>query len=134
VHLVGVAQASPEDNVALVFTAPNARVAYAASAGALGPWSAALADCDAVFFDGTFWSSDELVRQGLGQSRAEDMAHLPIGGDDGSLSRLALPRARRKIYTHINNTNPILRDDSDERRAVARAGWEVAYDGMEVST
>jgi pyrroloquinoline quinone biosynthesis protein B len=143
VHLVGVAQPSPEDNVALVFSsAPasssssasaGAKVAYAASAGALGAWISALDDCDVVFFDGTFWSSDELVRQGLGKSRAEDMAHVPVGGDAGSLARLSLPRARRRIYTHVNNTNPMLREGSAERAALARAGWELAFDGMEVS-
>jgi pyrroloquinoline quinone biosynthesis protein B len=60
------------------------------------------------------------------------MAHVPVGGDAGSLARLAAVRASRRIYTHINNTNPMLREGSPERMQVERAGWEVAFDGMEV--
>jgi pyrroloquinoline quinone biosynthesis protein B len=60
------------------------------------------------------------------------MAHLPVGGPGGSLARLAGLRARRRIYIHINNTNPMLRDDSAERAQVDAAGWEIAGDGMEV--
>ena len=72
------------------------------------------------------------VRLGLSRSVAKDMAHVPISGETGSLQKLSkLPG--RKIYTHINNTNPILDPDSAERRAVESAGWEIAYDGMEIS-
>ena len=67
--------------------------------------------------------------QGLGKARARDMAHVPIGGETGSLGRL---REGRRVYTHVNNTNPVLREDSPERAAVERAGWEVAFDGMEI--
>jgi pyrroloquinoline quinone biosynthesis protein B len=85
-----------------------------------------------VFFDGTFWSSDELPAQGLGTSRAEDMAHIPIGGPQGSLVLLGPLPSTRRIFIHINNTNPVLREDSPERQAVVEHGWEVAFDGMEV--
>jgi pyrroloquinoline quinone biosynthesis protein B len=61
------------------------------------------------------------------------MAHVPIGGDEGSLARLAGLTATRRVYTHINNTNPILREGTSERRAVERAGWEIAFDGMELA-
>ncbi|HEY8090815.1 MAG TPA: pyrroloquinoline quinone biosynthesis protein PqqB, partial [Polyangiaceae bacterium] len=67
--------------------------------------------------------------QGLGRARAKDMAHVPIGGAEGSLRRL---REGRRVYTHVNNTNPVLREDSPERAAVLEAGWEVAFDGMEI--
>ena len=87
---------------------------------------------DVLFFDGTFWSSDELPALGLGTKRAEDMAHLPVGGAGGSLARLAGARAGRRVYIHVNNTNPMLRDDSPERAQVAAAGWEIAWDGMEI--
>jgi len=86
-----------------------------------------------VFFDGTFWSADELPAQGLGTKRAEDMAHLPVGGEGGSLAALRGLRASRRIYIHVNNTNPLLREDSAERDQVEAAGWQVAWDGMEVS-
>jgi pyrroloquinoline quinone biosynthesis protein B len=94
--------------------------------------TAALADAACVFFDGTFWSDDELVAPGLGRQRAADMAHLPIGGPGGSLAALAAHRASRRVYIHINNTNPILREDSPERAAVVAAGWTVAHDGLEL--
>ena len=105
----------------------------ASAVGAITPAvRAALARADCVFFDGTFWSSDELPAQGLGASRAEDMAHVPVGGSRGSLAVLgAMPGARR-IFIHINNTNPLLREDSPERQAIVTGGWEVAFDGMEV--
>jgi pyrroloquinoline quinone biosynthesis protein B len=90
-----------------------------------------LSGADAVFFDGTFWSSDELIAAGLGTKRAEDMAHLPVGGPEGGLAHLSKLTARRRILIHINNTNPLLREDSPQRAAVAAAGVEVAHDDME---
>jgi pyrroloquinoline quinone biosynthesis protein B len=85
-----------------------------------------------VFFDGTFWTSDELIAAGLGTRRAEDMAHWPISGPGGSLEFLAGLKARRRIFIHVNNTNPMLREGSAARAEVARAGVEVATDGLEV--
>ena len=124
---------SPEDNVGLVVSDGRARVAYVASAASIDDAVRARIDgVDALFFDGTFWSSDELVAPGLGRARAEDMAHWPIGGRGGSLAGLAGVRAKQKIFTHVNNTNPILRDGSDERRAVEAAGWTVAHDGLDL--
>jgi pyrroloquinoline quinone biosynthesis protein B len=92
-----------------------------------------LAECDCLLVDGTFWRDDELVVAGIANKRAQDMGHLPLSGDDGMLSVLnALPRPR-KILIHINNTNPILDEASPERAAVAAAGIEVAYDGMDIT-
>jgi pyrroloquinoline quinone biosynthesis protein B len=84
-----------------------------------------------LLFDGTFWTDDELVGLGISHKTARDMAHMPISGDGGSLMRLAEARVVRKIYIHINNTNPILDEQSDERRQVEASGWEIAFDGME---
>jgi pyrroloquinoline quinone biosynthesis protein B len=136
VPLVGVPDPSPEDNVALrVRDLASGRVVVVATAvGALDDLDELLAGADAVFFDGTFWSDDELVAQGLGKARARDMAHVPIGGQGGSLARLAGLRASRRVYTHVNNTNPVLRAGSAERAVVEGAGWEIAYDGMELVT
>jgi pyrroloquinoline quinone biosynthesis protein B len=133
IHLVGVLDPSLEDNVALrVRDLRSGRtVVVATAAGSLDGAQAWVAGADVVFFDGTFWTEDEMVTGGLGRARAQDMAHVPIGGPDGSLARLRLPESRR-IYTHVNNSNPVLRRSSAERAAVERAGWEVAYDGMEV--
>jgi len=125
----------PEDNIGLRIreTATGRRLAYFPAAGALTPMvGKALEDADGVFFDGTFWSANELPAQGLGTKRAEDMAHLPVGGDGGSLAALRGLRASRRIYIHVNNTNPLLREDSAERGQAEAAGWEIAWDGMEV--
>jgi len=135
VHLVGLLEPSPEDNVALrVRDLATGRVAVVATAvGALDGVERLLAGADAILFDGTFWSDDELVARGLGRARAQDMAHVPIGGAAGSLARLAAFAGPRRVYTHINNTNPMLRADSAERARVERAGWEIASDGMEIA-
>lgn len=91
-----------------------------------------LARADCVLVDGTFWSDDELVRLGVSASRACDMGHLPQSGADGLIERLAPFTRPRKILIHINNTNPILNEDSRERAHLTAAGIEVAYDGMEI--
>jgi len=93
---------------------------------------AMLERCDCFFFDGTCWSDDELVQQGLSQKTSLSMGHVPISGPNGSLAQLAGLRNARKIYTHMNNTNPLLVEDSSERQAVEAAGWEVAFDGMDL--
>ena len=85
-----------------------------------------------VLFDGTLWTDDEMIRSGTGVKTGARMGHMSIFGPDGTLAAFALARRRRKILIHINNTNPILLDDSAERKAVEAAGWEVAYDGMEI--
>lgn len=88
--------------------------------------------CDCVLVDGTCWSDDELARLGCGSATAREMGHLPIAGRGGSLERLAPLPIPRKVYVHLNNTNPVLLDDSKQRRRVEEAGIEVAHDGMEV--
>lgn len=90
-----------------------------------------LRGADVLFFDGTVFEDDEMIRAGLGRKTGRRMGHVPVAGEGGSLARLAgLPG--RRIYFHINNSNPILLDDSPERRAVEQAGFEVSWDGMEV--
>jgi len=91
-----------------------------------------LEQCDCFFLDGTCWSDDELVRKGLSQKTSLSMGHVPVSGLDGSLGQLADVRHARKIYIHLNNTNPLLIEDSPERRLVEEAGWEVAFDGMTI--
>ena len=93
---------------------------------------ARLAASDVVLVDGTFWHDDDLARLGISDRTARDMGHVPLAGPGGSLEVLAGLERPRKILVHINNTNPILLEDSPEREAVVRAGVEVAYDGLEV--
>ena len=89
-----------------------------------------LATADLVLFDGTFWTDDELIRLGIGDRTARQMDHLPVAGPGGSLERLSRLRAPRRVYTHVNNTNPMLVEDSPERMEVERAGLVVGMDGM----
>jgi pyrroloquinoline quinone biosynthesis protein B len=87
---------------------------------------------DCLLVDGTFWSDDEMIRVGVGRKRAREIGHLPQSGAAGMIECLrAFPNARR-ILIHINNTNPILDEDSAERGILGREGIEVAYDGMEL--
>jgi pyrroloquinoline quinone biosynthesis protein B len=136
VHLEGLRPADPGDNIGLRIreTATGRRLAYLPGVGALtAAVREAVTGADCVFFDGTFWSSDELPAQGLGTRRAEDMAHLPVGGPGGSLAALAALRGPRRIYIHLNNTNPLLRDGGLERARAEAAGWEIAEDGLEMA-
>lgn len=135
VHLMERLAPDPEDNVGLyiVERATGQALGYFSGIAAVTPAVlAALEVVDCLFFDGTFWSDDELIALGLGSKRADDMAHLPIGGPTGSLAQLADCHASRRVYIHLNNTNPVLREDSGERAAVEAAGWVVAHDGMEL--
>lgn len=93
---------------------------------------AELAGCSAVLVDGTCWRDDEMPRLGLGGKTSRGMGHVPIDGPGGSLELLSPLPIDRKVYIHINNTNPILLEDSPERRLLDRHGMEVAADGLEL--
>ncbi len=87
---------------------------------------------DCLLVDGTFWSNDELIRlQGSGQT-AREMGHIPMDGEDGTLTALSALSKARKIYIHINNTNPVLNEASEEYRRVRDMGWELAEDGCQI--
>ncbi len=88
--------------------------------------------CEVLLVDGTTWHDDEMIRLRLAQKTARDMGHLAVGGPGGSLELLSPLPIRRKVYVHVNNTNPMLLDDSPERRQVEDSGMEVAADGLEV--
>ncbi|WP_433787305.1 pyrroloquinoline quinone biosynthesis protein PqqB [Actinomycetospora sp. CA-101289] len=91
-----------------------------------------LAGADVVLVDGTTWTDDEMIRLGLASKTARDMGHLAVDGPDGSLAVLSGLRAERRIYVHINNTNPMLLEDSPEHAAVTALGVEIGVDGLEV--
>jgi pyrroloquinoline quinone biosynthesis protein B len=97
---------------------------------------AALADrlrgAPLVFFDGTLYENGEMIAQGLASKTGRRMGHISMSGAEGSVAALADLGIERRIFTHINNSNPVLREDSPERRRVEEAGWEVAFDGMEI--
>jgi pyrroloquinoline quinone biosynthesis protein B len=118
----------------LIFEADSGRrAAYLPALPSLTPQLLEiLGCCDVLMVDGTLWSEDELQRLQPGTPSATQMGHMPIGGSHGSLIALANLNHVRRIYTHINNTNPILAADSAEHEAVLDAGFEIGYDGMEI--
>lgn len=87
---------------------------------------------DCILVDGTCWQNDDLVKLGMSNRTAVSMGHLPLSGENGSLKRLSQLSPKRKIFTHINNTNPILIERSPERQLVEAAGMEVGYDGLTI--
>ena len=91
-----------------------------------------LEEADVLMVDGTFWTDDEMIGMGLSKKRARDIGHLAQSGAGGMMEVLKPLKASRKILIHINNTNPILDEDSEQRRQLADAGIEVAYDGMDI--
>ena len=125
-------EAETEANVGIELRAEGARLVFIPGAAKLTPAIAArLRDADAVLFDGTLFSDNELITAGTRGKTGRRMGHMPVGGPDGTLAALA-GLARRRILIHINNTNPILIEDSPQRRAVEAAGFEVAEDGMRI--
>jgi pyrroloquinoline quinone biosynthesis protein B len=119
-------------NVGVEITDGNVRLAYVPGAAAVTPTlRERLSRVDVVLFDGTLFTDDEMIRTATGTKAGRRMGHMPVEGEGGSLVALAGLSAR-KIFVHINNTNPMLVDGSPERRRVEAAGWEVAWDGMEI--
>lgn len=134
-HLMGELPPDEEDTIALSIRdgASGRRLVYASCMAGPSPDLALLLDgADCLFFDGTFWTDDELIALSLGQRSAREMGHWPLEGRDGGVQMLSSLRTSRRILIHINNTNPILNEQSRERGLVESAGIEVAYDGMEI--
>ncbi|HEY9095055.1 MAG TPA: pyrroloquinoline quinone biosynthesis protein PqqB [Hydrogenophaga sp.] len=127
----------PGDNIGLLLHNPEtgARAFYAPGLAALTPELLdVMAGCSVVLVDGTFWTHDEMQREGLSKKSALDMGHLPQSGPGGMIEQLdKLPSTVRKILIHINNTNPMLVDDSPERALLTAHGIEVAFDGMDLA-
>jgi len=119
-------------NVGIELSAGSVRLLFIPGAAAVTPaMMGRITRADVVLFDGTLFRDDEMIASGTGTKTGRRMGHMPIDGRDGSLTALE-GVAGRRIYVHINNTNPILVDGSPERLAVERKGWEVAEDGMEI--
>jgi pyrroloquinoline quinone biosynthesis protein B len=113
-----------EQNGKSVFIAPSL-------SGRNPEWTKFAGASDLTLIDGTFWSDDELIRTGRSKKTARDMGHLPLSGPAGLLEQFPTSARCRRVLVHVNNTNPILDEDSKEHRAVLDAGFEIAYDGME---
>ncbi len=96
------------------------------------PLAARIKGAGVIFLDGTLFTDDEMVAQGLSQKTGQRMGHISISGPNGSIEALKPLTIARRIYVHINNSNPVLDENSEARKVVENAGWEVGYDGMEV--
>ncbi len=111
----------------------EARLVYIPGCSEMTPEvKAVIGDTDALFFDGTLFRDGEMIAEGLGSKTGLRMGHMPIAGPGGSLDVLAGISAKRKVYVHMNNTNPIWRPDSGERQTVESSGVEIGFDGMEL--
>ncbi len=121
------------DTLGLEFQANGKRLVYLANCARLTDEVVArVAGADLLFLDGTLWRDDEMVRQGTGSKTGARMGHISMSGPDGAIERLRDVPLGRKIFIHVNNTNPALLADSPERAELEAAGWRVAEDGMEL--
>ena len=123
----------PEDAViGLQLIHKEKRFFYAPSIPGLGEdWQRSVDESDLALLDGTFWTDDELIQAKRSRRTARDMGHLPLSGERGMLKRTFRLGKTKRVIIHINNTNPVLNEESPEHHAVRDAGWEIAYDGME---
>ena len=124
-----------EDTIALEVTAREgrARFFYIPGCAAMTPALAArLESAPLVLFDGTLWRDDEMIAAGVGVKTGKRMGHMSMSGADGSIAAFRDLGVARKVFIHVNNTNPALLDDSPERAEIVAAGWDVAHDGMEI--
>jgi pyrroloquinoline quinone biosynthesis protein B len=113
---------------------PQHALSYVPGCGAVdSELLAELAETDTLLFDGTLWTDDEMIASGTGQKTGRRMGHVPVSGADGTMALLSDLRARKRIFVHMNNTNPLLIDGSPERMEAERHGWTVSYDGMEIA-
>jgi pyrroloquinoline quinone biosynthesis protein B len=124
----------PGDTIALEIAArEGGRAYYIPACAAFTPALAErIAGARAVLFDGTLWDDAEMLAAGLGKKSGRRMGHMSMAGEGGSIAAFQRLAVGRKIFVHINNTNPVLLDDSAERALAERAGWEIAFDGMEI--
>lgn len=123
-----------EGTVGVVVEAGGRKLVYAPGcAHVTGDLKTRIAEAHALFFDGTLFSDDEMIANGLGDKTGRRMGHMPVSGPGGSLEELSAYAHMRRILIHINNSNPILIEGSPEEAKVKAAGWDIAFDGMEVT-
>jgi len=126
-------QSEPGDCLAFLLDAGGKRAVFAPGCKEMTPaLTAACANADAVFFDGTLYDDAEMIRTAQGTKTGRRMGHMPMTGEGSAVEVFAALAPKRKVFLHINNTNPAARRDSPERAHLAEAGWEIAEDGMEI--
>lgn len=123
-----------EQTVAVELRSGESRVLYVPGCAALpAALAARIAGADALLFDGTLWSDDEMIRAGLGHKTGRRMGHMPVGGPGGSIAALAEVPVARRIFVHLNNSNPLVDPRSPEGAEARASGWEVAHDGQRLT-
>lgn len=124
----------PEDTIGLeIGDGSGGRIYYLPACAGFPPALARrIEGARALFFDGTLWRDDEMTAAGLGGKSGRRMGHMSMAGEGGAIAAFRSLAIGRKIFVHINNTNPVLLDDSAERAEAEAAGWEIAFDGMEI--
>ncbi|SMO73421.1 pyrroloquinoline quinone biosynthesis protein PqqB [Paracoccus laeviglucosivorans] len=123
-----------EQTVGVELTANGRRVFYIPGCAHVPDWLVQrISGADALLFDGTLWTDDEMVRSGLGVKTGRRMGHVPVSGVGGSMTALADVPLARRIYVHLNNSNPLVDPGSPERALAAQAGWQIGHDGMEIT-
>lgn len=95
--------------------------------------AAKISGADILFFDGTLWQDDEMIKAGMGHKTGRRMGHMSVSGPEGSIAALRSVGIKRRVFIHLNNTNPLLLDDSPEAAEAREAGWEISWDGMEIT-
>ncbi len=123
-----------EDTIALEVTdVNNKKFFYIPACASIPEWLLTKLDnSELVFFDGTLWQDDEMIKQNVGIKTGKRMGHISMSGKEGSIEILNKINVKRKVFIHINTTNPSLLEDSDERKIANENGWEIAYDTMEI--
>ena len=124
------------DTIGLKIADPASGAAFFYIPGCAGmdeTLAARLRGAQLVLFDGTLYSDDEMIAQGLSSKTGKRMGHISMSGADGSMAAFRGLDVARRVFVHINNSNPVLREGSPERAEVRKAGWEIAFDGMEIS-
>lgn len=123
-----------ENTVGVALTLGKTRVYYIPGCATLNDTLRTRLDgADLVFFDGTLWQDDEMIRAGLGQKTGQRMGHMSMSGKDGSIAAFRDLNIGQKVFVHMNNTNPVLRPNGAERAEAQAAGWTIGQDGMEIT-
>ncbi|UFM66034.1 pyrroloquinoline quinone biosynthesis protein PqqB [Paracoccus sp. MA] len=123
-----------EQTVGVELAANGRRVFYIPGCASVPDWLCArISGADALLFDGTLWTDDEMVRAGLGAKTGRRMGHVPVSGPGGSLDGLRAVPLGARIYVHLNNSNPLVDPASPERAEAQAAGWQIGHDGMEIA-
>lgn len=123
-----------EQTVGAEITCRGKRVLYIPGCAAVpDDLKARIDGADLLMFDGTLWTDDEMQREGVGQKTGARMGHMSVSGEGGTIATFAQSTIARRVLVHLNNTNPLLLPDSPQRAEATEAGWDVAFDGMEIS-